>query len=124
MLRPYRATTDGGDVTLIARSDTSGRKLNYTGTCPGRGAVIERQVETTFRTQAALTDARDVVVTCTITQCEVVETTGTDPATAQSALRRDGLLKAMAALGSSSGPDEEAASNGGTAFVMYLNREI
>ncbi len=124
MLRPYRATTDRGDVTVIARSDTGGGKLNHTGTRPGRGVVIERQVETTFRAQAAITEARDVVVTCTVTLCEVAGTTGADPATARSALRGDGLLEAMATLGYSSGPDEEAPGNGGTAFVMYLNREI
>ena len=124
MLRPYRATTDRGDVTIIAQSDTGGGKLNHTGTRPGRGAVIERQVETTFRAQAAITEARDVVVTCTVSLCEVAGRTGTNPARARSALRSDRLLKAIAALGSSSGPDEEAASNGGTAFVMYLNREI
>ncbi|VXC37018.1 hypothetical protein [Sphingomonas sp. 8AM] len=89
-----------------------------------RGAAIERRVETTFRAQAAIADARDVVVTCTVTLCEVAGRTGADPATARSALRSGRLLEAMAALGYSSGPDEAAASNDGTAFVMYLNREI
>ena len=89
-----------------------------------RGTAIEQRVATAFRARAALADARDVVVTCTVTLCEVAGTTGADPATARSALRDDGLLKAMATLGYSSGPDEEAPNNGGTAFVMYLNREI
>jgi len=89
-----------------------------------RGTAIEQRVATAFRARAALADARDVVVTCTVTLCEVAGTTGADPATARSALRDDGLLKAMATLGYSSGPDEEAPGNGGTAFVMYLNREI
>ncbi|MBB6505318.1 hypothetical protein F4693_002306 [Sphingomonas endophytica] len=89
-----------------------------------RGTAIEQRVATAFRARAALADARDVVVTCTVTLCEVAGTTGADPATARSALRDDGLLRAMATLGYSSGPDEEAPGNGGTAFVMYLNREI
>ena len=89
-----------------------------------RGTAIEQRVATAFRARAALADARDVVVTCTVTLCEVAGTTGVDPATARSALRDDGLLEAMATLGYSSGPDEEAPNNGGTAFVMYLNREI
>ena len=89
-----------------------------------RGTAIEQRVATAFRARAALADARDVVVTCTVTLCEVAGTTGADPATARSALRDDGLLEAMATLGYSSGPDEEAPNNGGTAFVMYLNREI
>ncbi len=89
-----------------------------------RGTAIEQRVATAFRARAALADARDVVVTCTVTLCEVAGTTGADPATARSALRDDGLLEAMATLGYSSGPDEEAPGNGGTAFVMYLNREI
>ena len=164
MLRLYCATTDRGDVTVIARSDavaatrvagssTTPALAPVAAQCPRppvataalvhatadtrvmdqaaavqprdlRGAVIERQVETTFRAQAAIPDARDVVMTCTVTLCEVVGRTGADPATARSALRSDGLLEAMAALGYSSGPDEAAASNDGTAFVMYLNREI
>ncbi|MEH3120368.1 MAG: hypothetical protein PGN16_00075 [Sphingomonas phyllosphaerae] len=89
-----------------------------------RGPLIERQVETAFRARAALADARDVVVTCTVTLCEVAGMTSIDPAAARSALRSDDLLKAIAALGYSSGPDEEASREGGTAFVMYLNREV
>ncbi len=125
--RPARREHSPAAATALTHAKQDGRMMGGLAVeqpQDARGNAIEQTVLSTFRAKLPISDTADVAVSCTITLCEVSGVSaGHDLAATRTALRNDGLLKAMAGLGYSTGPDEESPTpSGGTAFVFYFNR--